>query len=184
MGDTVKNLPQFTEKFDGSSLRIAIVHARWNKSVIDALIAGALAKLKEAGVKESNIVLQSVPGSFELPLACQRSFGGPRHQHARSATPIAGSAPALATIATGHNRPFDAVIAIGVLIKGSTMHFEYICESVSHALMRVQLDSGVPVIFGRAGIGRVNKGHNHGEDWGAAAVEMASRVRRWGEGKF
>jgi hypothetical protein len=72
MGDTVKNLPQFTEKFDGSSLRIAIVHARWNKSVIDALIAGAVAKLKEAGVKEHNIVLQSVPGSFELPLACQR----------------------------------------------------------------------------------------------------------------
>ena len=76
------------------------------------------------------------------------------------------------------------------------MHFEYICESVSHALMRVQLDSSVPVIFGvltaltedqaleRAGIGRVDKGHNHGEDWGAAAVEMASRVRRWGEGKF
>ena len=114
----------------------------------------------------------------------------------RSATPVAGSAPALATLPTAHNRPFDAVIAIGVLIKGSTMHFEYICESVSHALMRVQLDSGVPVIFGvltaltedqaleRAGIGRVNKGHNHGEDWGSAAVEMASRVRRWGEGKF
>jgi len=114
----------------------------------------------------------------------------------RSATPVAGSAPATFPIPTPHNRPFDAVIAIGVLIKGSTMHFEYICESVSHALMRVQLDSGVPVIFGvltalteeqaleRAGIGRVSKGHNHGEDWGAAAVEMASRVRRWGEGKF
>ena len=72
MGDTVKNFPQFTDKVDGSSLRIAIVHARWNKSVIDALIAGAVAKLKEAGVKEHNIVVQSVPGSFELPLACQR----------------------------------------------------------------------------------------------------------------
>jgi 6,7-dimethyl-8-ribityllumazine synthase len=117
----------------------------------------------------------------------------------RSATPVAGSAVAVTPTfpnLTAHNRPFDAVIAIGVLIKGSTMHFEYICESVSHALMRVQLDSGVPVIFGvltaltedqaleRAGIGRVNKGHNHGEDWGSAAVEMASRVRRWGEGKF
>ena len=77
MGDTVKNLPQFTEKFDGSSLRIAIVHARWNKSVIDALIAGAVAKLKEAGVKEHNIVIQSVPGSFELPLACQRCASVP-----------------------------------------------------------------------------------------------------------
>ena len=95
------------------------------------------------------------------------------------------------------HQPFDAVIAIGVLIKGSTMHFEYICESVSHALMRVQLDTGVPVIFGvltaltddqaleRAGIGRgADKGHNHGEDWGSAAVEMASHSRRWAEGKF
>lgn len=95
------------------------------------------------------------------------------------------------------HQPFDAVIAIGVLIKGSTMHFEYICESVSHALMRVQLDTGVPVIFGvltaltddqaleRAGIGRgANKGHNHGEDWALAAVEMASQSRKWAEGKF
>ena len=95
------------------------------------------------------------------------------------------------------NRPFDAVIAIGVLIKGATMHFEYISESVSHALMKVQLDTGVPVIFGvltaltdeqaleRAGIGGgANKGHNHGEDWGLAAIEMGCHVRRWSEGKF
>lgn len=93
--------------------------------------------------------------------------------------------------------PFDAVIAIGVLIKGSTMHFEYISDSVSHGLMRVQLDTGVPVIFGvltaltddqaleRAGLGRgEDKGHNHGEDWGLAAVEMASHARRWSEGRF
>lgn len=59
-------------KFDGSPLRIAIVHSRWNKSVIDALVDGTINKLKEQGVKESNIVLQSVPGSFELPLACQK----------------------------------------------------------------------------------------------------------------
>src|SRR6266404_2821472 len=156
MGDTVKNFPQFTDKFDGSPLRIAIVHARWNKSVIDALVAGAVAKLKEAGVKEHNIVLQSVPGSFELPLACQRCtlapnisgvlltrgisrvitgslvqagasatdlLGGLGITTPRSATPVAGSAAAATTFPTPtpHNRPFDAVIAIGVLIKGSTM---------------------------------------------------------------
>jgi len=95
------------------------------------------------------------------------------------------------------NRPFDAVIAIGVLIKGATMHFEYISDSVVQGLMKVQLDTGVPVIFGiltaltdeqaleRAGIGSgVDKGHNHGEDWGLAAVEMAAHLRRWGEGQF
>ena len=95
------------------------------------------------------------------------------------------------------HQPFDAVIAIGVLIKGSTMHFEYISDSVSHALMKVQLDTGVPVIFGvltalsedqaleRAGIGRgEDKGHNHGEDWGNAAVEMGSKLKLWNSGKF
>lgn len=78
------------------------------------------------------------------------------------------------------------------------MHFEYIAESVSHGLMRVQLDSGVPLIFGlltvlnedqakaRAGIAGVkgNEGHNHGEDWGSAAVEMGVRRREWSEGKI
>lgn len=77
------------------------------------------------------------------------------------------------------------------------MHFEYICDAVSHGLMKVQLDTNVPVIFGvltvlnddqaleRAGMGRgENKGHNHGEDWGAAAVEMGSSLKRWSEGTF
>lgn len=95
------------------------------------------------------------------------------------------------------NEPFDAVIAIGCLIKGSTMHFEYICDAVSHGLMKLQMDTGVPVIFGvltcltedqaleRAGVGKgANKGHNHGEDWGLAAVEMASHTRRWAQGRF
>lgn len=99
--------------------------------------------------------------------------------------------------ASTFNSPFDAVIAIGVLIKGSTMHFEYICDSVSHGLMKVQLDSGVPVIFGvltaltddqaleRAGLGRKgDKGHNHGEDWGHAAVEMGVKASGWGQGNF
>ena len=110
---------------------------------------------------------------------------------------LAGPNDPLSTTTELSKSPFDAVIAIGVLIKGSTMHFEYICDSVSHALMRVQLDTGVPVIFGvltaltddqaleRAGIGRAeNKGHNHGEDWGLAAVEMATKCRGWSAGSF
>ncbi len=227
MSEAIKNHPA-PKEFDGSSLRIAIVHSRWNKSVIDALVAGAVRKIKEAKVQEHNIVIQSVPGSFELPLACQRYapipfssrnysyphsmiagshvqagatatdlLGGPIGTP-RSGTPIHGLGSAsIMSSANTQKRPFDAVIAIGVLIKGATMHFEYISESVSQALMRVQLDTSVPVIFGiltalneeqaleRAGIGRPdNKGHNHGEDWGSAAVEMASRVRKWSEGNF
>ncbi|KAH9950294.1 Lumazine synthase [Amylocystis lapponica] len=209
---SIKGPAAASTRFDGSPLRIAVVHSRWNKAVIDALVSGTIAKLKEQGVKDSNIVVQSVPGSFELPLACSRVIAGSHVQAGATATDLLGglnfsslasprpssraSTPA-PQVSSMPSQPFDAVIAIGVLIKGSTMHFEYIAESVSHALMRVQLDTGIPVIFGvltaltddqaleRAGLGRGdNKGHNHGEDWAAAAVEMASHTRQWGEGKF
>lgn len=86
------------------------------------------------------------------------------------------------------------MIAIGVLIKGETMHFEYIADAASHGLMKVQLDLGVPVVFGlltvlnegqgktRAGL--VEGGYCHGEDWGKAAVELAIKRQAWSEGKF
>jgi hypothetical protein len=64
---------------DGSNLRIGIVHARWNDTIIDPLLAGTRAKLLECGVKESNIVVQSVPGSWELPIAVQRCVLTPLH---------------------------------------------------------------------------------------------------------
>ena len=89
---------------------------------------------------------------------------------------------------------FDAVIAVGVLIKGETMHFEYIADAVSHGLMRVQLDTGVPVVFGlltvlteeqaKARAGMLEGKHNHGEDWGNAAVELGVKRRAWGEGSI
>ena len=72
MSSAIKGLVKSETKYDGSDLRIAIVHARWNKTVIDALVNGAIKKLTERGVKPTNIVVQSVPGSFELPLACSK----------------------------------------------------------------------------------------------------------------
>lgn len=65
------------QKFDGSPLRVAIVHARWNNTIIDPLVQGAKAKLLECGVAEGNIVVQTVPGSFELPAAVQRCVSSP-----------------------------------------------------------------------------------------------------------
>jgi 6,7-dimethyl-8-ribityllumazine synthase len=121
----------------------------------------------------------------------QTSTGGP------SATDLlASSTTDLTSMAStsAANAPFDAVIAVGVLIKGETMHFEYIADAVTHGLMRVQLDTGVPVIFGvltvlnddqalaRAGEGSSAKKHNHGEDWGLAAVEMGVKRREWASG--
>ncbi|KAG7935752.1 uncharacterized protein OGAPODRAFT_15842 [Ogataea polymorpha] len=152
----VGGLGEVDQKYNGRGIRVGIVHARWNKKIIDNLVLGAKNKLLEFGVVEGDIIIESVPGAYELPLATVGMF-------------------------KKHN--VDVVIPIGCLIKGSTMHFEYICDSVSHALMDLQFKIGKPVIFGvltclteeqaeaRAGLipGFM---HNHGEDWGACAVEM------------
>ncbi|KAL8975711.1 MAG: hypothetical protein Q9185_001159 [Variospora sp. 1 TL-2023] len=210
--------PGKSQAYDGSSLRIAIVHARWNSTVISALVAGAKQAAITAGVKEENIVIQDVPGSYELPYAVQRLYAASQVQAVTStstttpsatdllssasltdltapAAAAASSGPAAATSSsTASTSPFDAIIAIGVLIKGETMHFEYIADATSHGLMRVQLDSGVPVVFGlltvlneeqaMARAGMKEGTHCHGEDWGAAAVELGMKRRMWGQGKM
>lgn len=179
-------------------------------------------------MKDQNIITQSVPGSYELPLAAQRIYSASQVQAAknnsapRSATdllssasltdltaPISDAAAADSTTLTlssptqiaSEREPdeplmtaFDAVIAVGVLIKGETMHFEYIADAVSHGLMRVQLDTGVPVVFGlltvltevqgKTRAGMLEGNHNHGEDWGNAAVELGVKRRAWGEGSI
>ncbi|OAA49413.1 6,7-dimethyl-8-ribityllumazine synthase [Metarhizium rileyi] len=188
------------QQHNGSGLRIGIVHARWNDTIIAPLIAGAKEKMLACGVKESNIVVQSCPGSFELPFVVQRLFSASQIQSTSAGGPsatdlLASSSADLASLPSGSaSSAFDAIIAIGVLIKGESMHFEYISDAVSHGLMRVQLDTGIPVIFGvltvlnddqakaRAGID--GKGHNHGEDWGLAAVEMGVKRKELTQGKI
>lgn len=162
----VKGLGEVDQQYDGSKLRIGIVHARWNRKIIDALVEGAIKRLLDFGVKEENIVVVSVPGAFELPYASKLLVDKQKRE----------------------NKPLDAIIPIGTLIKGSTMHFEYICDSVTHQLMKLNFELGLPVIFGvltcitedqaeqRAGLVK-GKMHNHGEDWGAAAVEMAVKFK-------
>ncbi|KAJ7827793.1 6,7-dimethyl-8-ribityllumazine synthase [Mycena olivaceomarginata] len=167
MSHTIKGLPESAVKHDGSALRVAIVHARWNTAVIDALVAGAVAKLKERGVKDSNIVVQSVPGSFELPLACQRVIAGAHVQAGSNVTDLLGG--------------LSLEAQAGARVQGRRRQ-------------RGCSTRGVPVIFGvltaltdeqaldRAGL--TPTGHNHGEDWGLAAVEMGAHVRKWRKGRF
>lgn len=69
---TIKGLPPPPKSYDGSSQRILIVHARWNDTVIKSLLDGCVSKLKAQGVKDENIVIRSVPGSYELPMACSK----------------------------------------------------------------------------------------------------------------
>ncbi len=104
---------------DGADgLRVAVVAARWHEQVMDGLVAGSLRALDEAGVTRTQLV--RVPGAFELPLAAQSA--------ARAG--------------------FDAVVALGVVIRGGTPHFDYVCSAATDGLSRVALDAGVPVGFG------------------------------------
>jgi 6,7-dimethyl-8-ribityllumazine synthase len=185
-------------RWKGSGLRIGIIHARWNTTIIDALLDGTKKALAQAGVKEDNIVIQSVPGSYELPYAVKQLYSASQVQSSSASDLTQLSVSGTSPTPSKSTAPFDAIIAIGVLIKGETMHFEYIADAVSHGLMRLQLDGNVPVIFGlltllseeqglyRAGIAGKNKdeGHNHGSDWGSAAVELGVKRKGWVEGKY
>lgn len=103
---------------DGSDLRVGVVAAGWHARVADALLAGAERALADAQVADPVVV--RVPGSFELPVAARE------------------------LAATGR----QAVVALGVVIRGETPHFRYVCEAVTAGLTRVAVDYGVPVGFG------------------------------------
>jgi 6,7-dimethyl-8-ribityllumazine synthase len=134
---------------DGSGARVAIVAATWHKAVMDGLLAGCQRALADAGV--TDVTTLRVPGSFELPIVA--------HAAARAS--------------------YDAVIALGVIIRGGTPHFEYVAAATTDGLTRVALDTGVPVGFGlltcdteeqamdRAGL------PDSAEDKGREAVEAA-----------
>jgi 6,7-dimethyl-8-ribityllumazine synthase len=103
---------------DGSGLRVAVVSASWHEQVMAGLRDGARRALAEAGV--SDVVHVLVPGTFELPVAAAR---------------LAASG-------------VDAVVALGVVVRGGTPHFEYVCDAATSGLTQVSVSTGVPVGFG------------------------------------
>ncbi|UPK73224.1 6,7-dimethyl-8-ribityllumazine synthase [Nocardioidaceae bacterium SCSIO 66511] len=103
---------------DASRLRVSIVAASWHKTVMDGLVAGATDALQGMGIANPEVV--RVPGSFELPVVARKLAGLGR----------------------------DAIIALGVVIRGGTPHFEYVSAATTDGLSRVALDSGVPIGFG------------------------------------
>jgi len=143
--------------------RFALVVSSFNQDITDGLLRGAHAALAEAGVKTADVTTVRVPGAFEIPLAARRL--------ARSGR-------------------YDAVICLGCLIKGDTMHFEYIADAVSHGIMAVSADTGIPVTFGvlttltqEQAAARAAEGpDNKGREAARAAVEMAAIVQKLGDG--
>ncbi|HZU93151.1 MAG TPA: 6,7-dimethyl-8-ribityllumazine synthase [Microbacterium sp.] len=137
---------------DGTGARVAIVASRWHTEVMDGLIAGAERALADAKVED--VTLVRAPGSFELPILCQA--------HAREG--------------------YDAVIALGVIIRGGTPHFEYVSSATTDGLTRVSLDAGKPVGFGVLTLDDEQQGLDRAgiegskEDKGAEAADAALRT--------
>jgi 6,7-dimethyl-8-ribityllumazine synthase len=113
-----KGAPTSDQTPDGRGLRVAVVATRWHREISDALVAGAQRALTDCGVEDCAVV--RVPGAFELPVAAK-------------------------TLA--HQR-YDAVVALGVVIRGGTPHFDYVCRAATDGLTRVAVDALVPVGFG------------------------------------
>lgn len=142
----------------GAGLRIGIVVARFNADIGDGLLASCTAELAKLGVRDADIRIVTVPGALEAPLALQKMAG------------------------TGK---FDALVALGAVIRGETYHFEIVSNESARGVMTVQLDSGIPVANGiltaddddQATARMMQKG----ADCAAAAVEMANLLRKLGQ---
>lgn len=106
---------------DCSGKRVAIVAARFYREISDDLIAGAMHALKDCGVAEPDIARYDVPGCFELPLACRKIIDTER---------------------------FDAVVALGAVIRGDTPHFDFVAGECARGVMDVQLSACIPIGFG------------------------------------
>lgn len=141
--------------YEANGKKFAIVVSRWNNFVVSKLLDGAIDSLKRHGVDESNITVAYCPGAFEIPLVVKKM---------------------------AETSNFDAVIALGAVIRGDTPHFDYIANEVSKGIAQINLGTGIPCIFGvlttdsieqaieRAGAKAGNKGFEAAQ----TAIEMVS----------
>lgn len=139
----------------GDGRKIGIVVARFNSFIAEKLLEGALDALKRSGVNPDDVTVAHVPGAFEIPLVAQKM---------------------------AQSGKYDAVICLGVVIRGATPHFDYVAGEVAKGVAQVMLASGMPILFGvlttdtieqaieRAG----TKAGNKGADVAIAALEMAN----------
>ena len=140
------------------NMKVGIVCARFNEFIVSKLLSGCLDTLLRHGVQEHDISVAWVPGAFEIPLIAAKM---------------------------AKSGKYDAVIALGAVIRGSTSHYDYVCSEVSKGIAQVALNSEIPVMFGvlttenieqaieRAG----TKAGNKGADCALSAIEMVDLIR-------
>ena len=150
----------FEGKLVSKSIKVGIVAARFNEFITSKLLSGALDGLLRHEVREDDVHVAWVPGAFEIPLVAAKMAKSGR---------------------------YDAVICLGAVIRGSTSHYDYVCNEVSKGIAAVSLESGVPVLFGvlttenieqaieRAGTKAGNKGY----DCAVSAIEMVNLLTSW-----
>jgi len=145
---------------DGTGLRIGLVRSRWNAEIVERLCAGVERGLLHLGIPFDDIVVETVPGSFEIPMA---------------ASILARSGEV------------DAIVTVGAVIRGETTHYELVSEGAAQGIQQVQLTTGVPVAFGLLTVENRDQalarsqppgGHNVGEEAAIVAVEMARLAAR------
>lgn len=148
-------------KLTAESVKIGIVCARFNEFITSRLLGGALDGLKRRGVDDDDVSVAWVPGAFEMPIVAKRM---------------------------AKSGKYDAVICLGAVIRGSTSHYDYVCSEVSKGIAAVELETGVPVMFGvlttenieqaieRAG----SKAGNKGSECAEGAIEMVNLLREIG----
>ena len=145
-------------KLVSQDIKVGIVAARFNEFIVSKLLSGCEDALLRHGVRSEDIALAWVPGAFEIPLAASKM---------------------------AQSGKYDAVIALGAVIRGSTSHYDYVCSEVSKGIASVSLSSGIPVLFGvlttdtieqaieRAG----TKAGNKGAECAQGAIEMVNLFR-------
>lgn len=148
----------FEGKVVSENIKIGIVVARFNEFITSKLLGGAMDGLKRHNVPENDIDVAWVPGAFEIPLIAKKMADSGK---------------------------YDAVICLGAVIRGSTSHYDYVCNEVSKGIATVSMNSGIPVMFGvvttenieqaieRAGTKAGNKGY----DCALGAIEMVNLIR-------
>lgn len=148
----------FEGKLVSKEIRVGIVAARFNEFITSKLLSGALDALKRHGTPEDNIDVAWVPGAFEIPMIASKM---------------------------AESGKYDTVICLGAVIRGSTSHYDYVCNEVSKGIAQVSLASGIPIMFGvlttenieqaieRAG----TKAGNKGFDCAQGAIEMVNLIR-------
>jgi 6,7-dimethyl-8-ribityllumazine synthase len=146
------------DRLSANGFRFALVVSRWNSSLTSKLAAGAREALTETGAGEDAIEIFEVPGAFELPITCLRAAK------------------------TGD---FDAVIALGVVIRGETPHFDYVAGQAAAGILNASMQTGIPVMFGvitadtmQQALDRTGeKSDNKGYEAAQSAVEMVTLFR-------